>query len=115
MTVPSDSEKPDNRGGCPSWCIADHGNQTALEDQWHESNVTAVPVVEHWSHFADGIWRLSSDGVTFDVLVEQHVSSQAPWFSFGPSDDRERVLHLSPESIGRLVAAFEVLLRLIKP
>lgn len=115
MTVPSDDEKLDNRGGCPSWCVADHATQESVEDQWHESNVTAVPVVEYWSHFVDGAWCLESEGVTFDVLLEQHVSSGAPWISFGPSDDRERVLHLSPESVRRLMSAFEILDRLIAP
>jgi hypothetical protein len=74
-----------------------------------------VPVVESWSHFVSGTWRLEADGVTFDVLMEQHVTAEEPWISFGPSDDRERVFHLSPESIQRLVAAFQTVVRLIHP
>jgi hypothetical protein len=109
------TEESDDRAGCPPWCVADHGSQTDLEDQWHESRVVAVPAVEYWSRFTPGTWRLDGGGVELNVLLEQHVSAGTVWVSFGPGDDRERVFHLSPESIHRLMNAFEVMRRLIAP
>lgn len=66
------------RQGCSSWCIADHGTQESPEDQRHESSVIAVPVVEYWGRFTNGLWRLESDGIELTMLLEQHTSSTIP-------------------------------------
>ncbi|WP_373426991.1 hypothetical protein [Microbacterium sp. SORGH_AS_0888] len=115
MTSRADLEESPDRGGCPAWCVADHESHTAPEDQWHESTIVGVAVVEYWSYFTGDIWRHDVDVLELNVLLEQHVTSSTPWITFGPGEDRERGFRLSPESIRQLMTALDTVLKLITP
>ncbi|KIC59973.1 hypothetical protein RM52_00720 [Microbacterium hominis] len=113
MTMRADQEQSPNGGDCPPWCVTDHESQEHPEDQWHESTIIGVAVVECWSYFVDDTWRLDVNGLELNVLLEQHTTSSTPWIMFGPGEDRERGFRLSPESIRQLMTAFDAVLKLI--
>lgn len=93
-----------NRGGCPSWCIADHEDQAHPEDQWHVGQCRTVTAVELRASVNESTgfsYRL--DGVDLNVLIEQHVRCGEAFVMFGM--EHERHFRLSVESTRRVTDA----------
>lgn len=99
-----------DRGGCPSWCIADHETDQQLEDRWHESSIVEVPIVESEDRFTNHGWQLEEVAVTLAIALEQHLTSTEPTVVFGPGDDRLRNYRLTIESTRRFMRVLEQLL-----
>lgn len=90
---------------CPTWCVANHEEQTSPDDAWHQSQEVLVPVVELVGHATTDGFRFDVEGIDLEIELEQRVSGCEAFVHFGVGEQRERNFRLSISSTVRLIQA----------
>lgn len=106
-------ENPETSRKCPTWCIANHNEQTSPDDAWHQSQELFVPVIELVSRATEDGFQFSVEGIDLEVELERKVDGHETFVRFGVGEQRERNFRLSIESAERLVRSIEQVLCLV--
>ena len=105
-------ENPETSRECPTWCIANHDEQTSPDDAWHQSKEIFVPVIELVSRATKDGFRFDVEGTDLEVELERRVNGRETFVRFGVGEQRERNFRLSIESTARLLNALSQTLHL---
>lgn len=90
---------------CPTWCIANHEEQTSPDDAWHQSQEVFVPVVELAGRATTDGFRFDVEGIDLEIELEQRVGGHEAFVHFGVGEQRERNFRLSIGSTVRFIQA----------
>lgn len=103
-------DSPEAECECPSWCVANHDEQTKSDDRWHQSQPIFVPVVEQVTYATEGGFQFDVEGAELEVDLEHRVDGQEAFLHFGVGKKRDRNFRLSVESTRRLLSAIQQVL-----